>query len=120
MRNLDEKLIEKAKEIQRLAEKQAEREGKAYIGSLPNCEIMVSVLISPKGNRHVHYYLNGRRAHKVRIQKLIVKLLTVTLTARIGRCFLLQWQQLDSAKSYAASVSRNDSPAAFKLNTPSS
>jgi len=77
MLNLDKKLIEQAKAIQRMAEKQAEREGKAYIGSLKNCEIMVTVLISPRGNRHVYYYLNGRRAHKARVLKLIVKLLAL-------------------------------------------
>ena len=74
---MDEKLINLAKDIQKIAEEQAEKLGKSYIGALPHCEIMVTVLVSPRGGRQVYYYLNGQRSHKKRITKLIVKLLAI-------------------------------------------
>jgi BioD-like phosphotransacetylase family protein len=72
---MDDKLIIAAKKIQIVAEKEAEKRGKAYIGSLPKCEIMVAVFNCEKNVRHVCYYLNGKKTHKKRVLKLIVKLL---------------------------------------------
>ena len=73
---MDQNQLALAKKIQKIAEEQAEKQGKSFIGAIPNCEIMVTVLVSRRGERQFHYYLNGHSCHKKRITKLIVKLLS--------------------------------------------